>query len=94
MSSNSAPLTIADQVREKLIELEAAINAHTPNLPSLLRTIHGQLKKDPEIVTLLSEEECSILVSGLKEHTQIELACKALKSAPRTSLKSTSLADL
>ena len=41
----------------KLAELqEALLNAH-PNMPSLLATIHSQLKKDPEQVTLLSEEE-------------------------------------
>jgi len=87
-------MNIADQVRNSLLEMEEELNSLTPNLPNLLRTIHTQLKKDPEIVTILSEEECSILVRGLKEHTKIELATKAMKSKPRTSLKSTTLADL
>lgn len=73
-------MNIADQVREKLLELEAAMVARVPELSSLLKIIHSQLKKDPEIVTILSEAECKILVSGLKEHTHTEFANKALKA--------------
>jgi len=72
-------MTPADQVREQLASLEEALNAKTPNLPTLLRVIHGQLKKDPEIVTLLSEEECATLVNGLKEHTKIQISVTAAK---------------
>ena len=36
-------MNIADQVREKLAEMEVALNSKTPNLPILLRTIHAQL---------------------------------------------------
>jgi len=88
-------MNLADQVREKLLEMEVAINEHTPQLPTLLRTIHAQLKKDPEVVTLLSESECNILVEGLKEHTKIELAAKITKGGTRgKALKQTSLEDL
>jgi len=87
-------MNLAEQVRENLTEMEEQLNTTTPNLATLLRTIHTQLKKDPEIVTILTEEECNILMSGLKEFTKIELATKALKSTPKKSLKQTTLADL
>ena len=87
-------MNLAEQVQEKLIEMEEVLNNNTPGLPTLLRTVHTLLKKDPEVVTLLSESDCNILVEGLKEHTKIELATKAMKSKPKTSLKSTSLSDL
>jgi len=87
-------MTPADQVREQLASLDEALNAKTPNLPALLRVIHGQLKKDSEIVTLLSEEECSVLVNGLKEHTKISISTTATKKVGGKSLKNTKLADL
>lgn len=71
--------TQAYEIKEKLAELEAALLEGTPNMPSLLRIIHSTLKKDSDLVTLLSEEECSILVQGLKKQTSTEIATSALK---------------
>lgn len=71
-------------VREKLAQLEAALIANQPDITQLLRTIHTQLKQDEEIVTVLTEEECSILVSGLIKKTKLEIAAKMLKSKPKT----------
>ena len=68
----------AFQVKEKLASLEAALLEGTPNMPQLLREIHRELKADPDTVTLLSEEECSILVRGLKKQTATEIATKAI----------------
>ena len=87
-------MNLAEQVQEKLLEMEGILASNTPGLPNLLRTVHTLLKKDPEVVTLLSEAECNTLVEGLKEHTKIELATKAMKSKPKKSLKSTGLDDL
>lgn len=87
-------LTVADQVKSNLLEMQEVLDNNTAGLPSLLRTIHGQLKSDPEIVTLLSDDECNILVEGLKSHTSTELACKAMKGKTRTALKQTTMADL
>ena len=87
-------MNLAQQVQENIATMEIALKESLPEIPTLLQTIHRQLKKDPEIVTLLSEDECNTLVEGLKEHTGIELAAKALKKPPKKSLKSTSLADI
>ena len=84
----------AYEVREKLASLEAALLAGTPNMPTLLRDIHRNLKKDPDLVTVLSPEECSILVRGLKKQTMTEIATSAVKSKPKKTLKSMSVSDL
>lgn len=86
-------MTPAEQVQEQLASMKALLDTATPGLPGLLRTIHQQLKKDPEIVTILSDEECNILVEGLKEHTKIELSCTQAAKKGK-SLKNTKLADL
>lgn len=84
----------AYEIKEKLAELEQSLLNKTPNMPTLLRVIHSQLKKDPAIVTLLSEEECSILVQGLKKQTSTEIAVAAVKKGGKKAMSKMTVADL
>lgn len=81
MSENSTPVesSQAYQIKEKLAELEAALLEATPTMPGILREIHGQLKKDDSLVSILSDDECAILVNGLKAQTSTIIAASALK---------------
>jgi len=81
-------------IQEKLATLEEALTNSTPGIATLLRDIHSSLKKDPDVVTLLSEEECEILVRGLKKQTSTEIAVSAMKSKGAKPLKKTTLDDL
>lgn len=67
-------MTPSEQVKEKLAHLQNALLTKTPQLPLLLRDIHSALKKDPEVVTLLSPQDISIFIEGLKKQTGIHLA--------------------
>jgi hypothetical protein len=82
------------EIREKLASLESQLVAATPNIAELLRDIHASLKKDPDVVTLLSEEECSTLVRGLSKQTNTEIATKMAKKGATKSLKKMTVADL
>jgi hypothetical protein len=84
----------AFEVREKLAQLEQALLDKTPNMPVLLRDIHRTLKADPDVVTILSEEECSILVRGLSKQTATAIATKAVKKAPKKALSKLTVDDL
>ena len=84
----------AFEVREKLASLEEALLAGTSNMPALLSDIHRNLKKDPTLVSILSPEECSILVRGLKKQTMTEIATSAVKKKPKKALKSMTVDDL
>lgn len=75
------------QVKEKILNLQAALLAATPNMPVLLRDIHSSLKKDPECVTLLGEDEILTIVNGLKRQTNTEAAVGAIKSAKSKTSK-------
>jgi len=75
----SVPDPVAFEVKEKLASLEAALLGQLPTMPGLLRDIHRSLKKDPDIVTILTEEECAILVEGLKKQTKTTITTAALK---------------
>lgn len=86
--------TQAYQVKEKLAQLEQALLETTPDMPILLRDIHRNLKADPDLVTILTEEECSILVNGLKQQTKTEIAATIVKKKPKKSLKNITVSDL
>lgn len=89
----SAAPNQAFEVREKLAQLEASLLEGTPNMKVLLRDIHRTLKSDPDVVTILSEEEVSILVNGLKKQTNTEIAVAAVKRKPRKAMKNMTTED-
>lgn len=62
------------EVKEKLAALEAALLANHPTMPVLLRDIHSKLMLDKAIVTLMSEEEIQVVVSGLARQTAVEIS--------------------
>ncbi len=84
----------AFEAREKLASLEAALLSNDPKMPTILRDIHRTLKNDPDVVTILTEEECSILVRGLKKQTATELATTTMKKKPKKALSKLSVDDL
>lgn len=68
-------------LKEQCAELAGLITARHPRMPILLREIHTLLRAQPENVTLMSEEEIAIIVSGLKVQTAVEFATSATKGA-------------
>ena len=85
------------QIQEKLLALQAAILSSHPTLPTLMREIHQNLKADPAVVTLMTEEEIQIVVSGLKEITSTQIAtslAKPASAAAKKALKNVSSNDL
>ena len=87
-------MNLSEQISEKILQLKESLLSQHPQMPSLLRDIHKTLKENPDCVTLLSEEEVGVIVNGLKRQTQTEIATAAIKSTPKKSLKSLTLADL
>jgi hypothetical protein len=84
----------AFEVKEKLAQLEALLVAGTPNIATLLRDIHRTLKQDPDVVTIMTEEECAILVSGLKQQTKTAIATKATSKSPKKAMSKMTVGDL
>lgn len=62
------------EVKEKLAALESALLANHPTMSMLLRDIHSKLMMDKAVVTLMSEEEIQLVVSGLARQTAVEIA--------------------
>lgn len=92
MTATASPaLSGVDDIREKIAALQAHLLTAHPLIPSLLRTIHTQLKSDPEIVTLLAESEIKVIVSGLQHTTKIHLA--EVSKPKKKTLKNLDLDD-
>ena len=73
------------ELKEKVAELSTLLLAKHPRMPVLLREIHTALRAQPENVTLLSEEEISQIVAGLKVQTGMEFAASATKGTGQKS---------
>lgn len=69
------------RIKERMSELQDALDKSLPNFPNILKDIHDSLRADHEIVTLLSEEEIAVIVRGLETHANIEIAPIAAKKA-------------
>ena len=82
------------QLQAQVAELEAAILSAHPSLPTLLQTIHRNLKADPEQVTLLSEEQIGVIVNGLSRQTQTQIATSVGTGKKGKSIKSIGISDL
>lgn len=93
ISSPNSEALHADLIA-KIENLQAAILSAHPTLPSLLRQIHGVLKENPAVVTLLDDTQIGVIVSGLKKQTKTELVSASLKKTSAKSLKNASLDDL
>lgn len=81
-----AVLGPAFEIKEQIKDLQNKLLTSHPLIPSLLRTIHTQLRADPEIVTLLEETEINVIVNGLEHQTGVKLA--EVSKPKKKSLKS------
>ena len=78
----------------KIAELQVAVQASLPRMPTLLREIHANLKQDPKIVTLLSPAQVAIIVGGLSKQTQTTITTSILSGGKGKSLKTISVDDI
>lgn len=80
--------TLEYAIKEKVEDLKQKILAKHPLMPALLQEIHTAVLKNPEQVTLLSEEEIATIVSGLEVHTNTHLMVASATKTPAKSVTS------
>jgi len=85
--SQSKILPSGTDLFDKVSALQEALLDRHPMMPSLLREIHTVLRAQPENVTLLNEDQISVIVNGLKEQTGVSFAAAAMKSPGSKNLK-------
>ena len=77
--------TVPFELQEKIQSLQDALLSRHPTMPTLLREIHTALRKQPENVVILSEDQIGTIVKGLEIQTNTFLAQTVSKSAKSTS---------
>lgn len=87
-------MTPAEQIKEAIQDLSTKLLSAHPEMPILLRKIHQHLSKDPEIVTLLTEEEIGVIVDGLSNQTKTSIATSLATGKKGKPIKSIGIADL
>lgn len=81
----------------RLTSLQEKLQQQSPDYKTLLSTIHSNLRKDPDLVHILSNEQIGVIVAGLSKHTGITLVEATLKrssKAPKVTLSSLGLDGL
>ena len=77
--------TQAFELREKVAALSAVILSKHPTMPTLLQQIHKTIKAYPEQITILTEEEIRVIVSGLEVQTQTFIVQQTVGSKGKSS---------
>jgi hypothetical protein len=85
--------TIYLELAGKVSELEQAILAEHPQMPTLLRQIHSSLLQNPAAIHSLSDDQIATVIRGLTDYTNTEIIASAPKPK-KTSLKGITVDDL
>ena len=83
-----------EQLKEQVEQLRSFLLTAAPGMPTLLRTIHNALHHDRDMVSILSEEEIGVIVSGLMRQTNTIIATTAVKKSRGKALKDITMEDL
>lgn len=85
-------------IKEKLAALEAALLSNSPDMPTILQTIHRTLKSQPQTVTLLDDNDIRVIVNGLEKQQGVMIASSMVKKstskADKDAVRNASLKDL
>lgn len=77
-------MSTVQHVQGKLAELQEALDEQVPGFAYILKDIHESLRADPEVVTILTDEEISVIVKGLERHAgQVVVPAKAKKASSK-----------
>jgi hypothetical protein len=82
------------QISVNIAELQEALIAANPLMPTLLRKIHSALLNDPETVTLLTDAERATVIQALMKQTNTVIVTKAVTAKAGKAMKSLDLLDI
>ena len=87
--------TTLETIQNNLAMIKEELAKTIPNIAQSIRFIHQALSKDQDLVTIMSEEELAVLISGLKVQTRTEITASVAKSGAgaKAVLKNATLDD-
>lgn len=84
---------ITQELQDKLISLEEALESEIPSYAIHLRDIQKMIQADPNQVTILSDQEMSVIVSGLKKLRDVSFV-SSKKQTEKKKISSFTLEDI
>lgn len=90
-STSSVEMPEVSALKEKIARLQESLQQALPDYSGLLFTIHQGLKKDANLVHLLTPQEVSVIVAGLEKRTNIIITPEKIA---KKSAKSLTLEDI
>ena len=94
MSNTTDPIYL--ELAAKLQELEQALLAEHPQMPTLLRQIHAGLLQNPAAIHSLNDDQIALVIKGLTQYTNTEIVAstKPKASAAKKALSKVTADDL
>jgi hypothetical protein len=74
---NNDPIYL--ELAGKISELEQALLAEHPQMPTLLRQIHAGLLQNPAAIHSLNDDQIATIIKGLTSYTNTEIIASAAK---------------
>jgi hypothetical protein len=62
-----------EQVRMKCAELEQALQTEDPRFKVVLKDLHEGIRKTPELLYALGDDQIALVVAGLSKFTGVEI---------------------
>lgn len=87
-------MTPHQQIVDSINNLQSALVSQNPQLPVILRSILQKLKSDPEVVTLLSEDEFGTIVKAARVHSGVVITTTTSKASAKKALSKLSADDI
>jgi hypothetical protein len=85
---------MTQEIKDKIAELGAALEAGDPSMASNIMVIYKQLKETPEAVHLLTEEEIATIVKGFEVSSGNKIVAPAKKATTKSSIAKIDIDDL
>lgn len=94
LNSENIAMDQVTEIEMKIAQLREQLLKDTPALPTILQQIKMYLSKNPEVVTLLSEEQIGEIVQAAQRVSQVKIVEAAMKGRGGKKLKDLELEDL
>lgn len=83
----ATPLSSADEIHQRIAELQAALDTASPGISGHLLKIHRDLGQSPELLSVLSEAEISTIAKGLQQQSGVEILAEKPKTKKKENLR-------
>ena len=87
-------MTPHEQCKEKIEALQAIMILETPKLPTAIAEIRRLLAANPDVVTMLGEEDIGKLVAGMATRANMKMTEMSVRTVRNKKVSAANLSEL